>query len=179
MFYKEAPKMLCQLMPDIHVHDHRLRWSVRSHDLAVEVPRSNLASHARSFYQLRPNYGILFLPRFQPLDQGPASVGRLIAFWVLLRQQLLNNIFSAVDAKLCHVVKKEKKVHNTDKWSIVTFYIFCPDQSVSCKLKQNMILKLFKHKDTNTKIGNRNHNCKLDSIVVGHSRQRFGVCVAC
>ena len=48
MFYKEVPEMLCQLMPDIHVHDPRLRRSVSSH-LAVEVPRSNLVSHARSF----------------------------------------------------------------------------------------------------------------------------------
>ena len=24
IFYKEAPEMLCQLMPDIHVHDPRL-----------------------------------------------------------------------------------------------------------------------------------------------------------
>ena len=49
MFYKEAPELLCQLMPDIHVHDPRLQRSVRTHDLAVEVPRSNLVSHARSF----------------------------------------------------------------------------------------------------------------------------------
>ena len=49
MFYNEAPELLCQLMPDIHVHDPRLWQSVRSHDLAVEVPRSNLVSHARSF----------------------------------------------------------------------------------------------------------------------------------
>ena len=62
------------------------------------------------FYHLRPNYGILFLPKFQPLDQGPASVERLIAFWVLLRQQLLNDSFvSDVNAQLCHVVKKKKK----------------------------------------------------------------------
>ena len=27
MFYKETPELLCQLMPDIHVHDPRLRWS--------------------------------------------------------------------------------------------------------------------------------------------------------
>ena len=52
-------------------------------------------------------YKIIFLPKFQPLDQGPASVERLTAFWVLLRQQLLNDIFdSAVNAQLCHVVQK-------------------------------------------------------------------------
>ena len=85
MFYKEAPELLCQLMPDIHVHNPRLRRSVRSHDLAVEVPRSNLVSHARLFLPSTAIYGILFLPKFQPLDQGPASVGRLIAFLVLLR----------------------------------------------------------------------------------------------
>ena len=44
--------LLCQLMPDI-VHDLWLRRSVRSHDLAVEVPRSNLVSHARSFLPSR------------------------------------------------------------------------------------------------------------------------------
>ena len=48
MFYKEAQELLCQLMPDIHVHDPRLRRSVRSHNLAVEFPRSNLVSNARS-----------------------------------------------------------------------------------------------------------------------------------
>ena len=47
IFYKEAPELWCQLMPDINVHDPRLRRSVRSHDLAVEVSRSNLVSHAR------------------------------------------------------------------------------------------------------------------------------------
>ena len=61
-------------------------------------------------YHLQLNYGILFLSKFQPLDQGPASVGRLIAFWVLLRQQLLNDIFVfAVNAQLWHVVTKKKK----------------------------------------------------------------------
>ena len=61
MFYKEAPELLCQLMPDIHVYDPRLRRSVRSHDLAVEVPRSNLVSHARSFLPSTAQlYGILF-----------------------------------------------------------------------------------------------------------------------
>ena len=36
-------------MPNIHMHDHRLWQSVRSSDLAVEVPKSNLVSHARLF----------------------------------------------------------------------------------------------------------------------------------
>ena len=64
------------------------------------------------FYHLWPNNGILFLPKFQPLDQGPASEGRLIAFWVLLRQQLLNDfLVSAVNAQLCHVIKNLKKMN--------------------------------------------------------------------
>ena len=49
MFYKDAPELLCQLMPDIQSRDPRLRQSVRDHDLAVEVPRSNLVSHERTF----------------------------------------------------------------------------------------------------------------------------------
>ena len=49
MFYKEAPELLGQLMPDIYVHEPRLRRSVRSHDLAVEVQKPNHVSHARSF----------------------------------------------------------------------------------------------------------------------------------
>ena len=49
MLCMDAPELLCQLMPDIHVHDSRLGRSVRSHDLALEFPRSNLVSHARSF----------------------------------------------------------------------------------------------------------------------------------
>ena len=110
MFYKEAPELLCQLMPDIHVHDPRLRRSLRSHGLVMEVPRPNLISHARSFLPSTAQLWILFLPKFQQLDQGLASVGKLITFWVLLRQQLLNDFFaSAVNAQLCHVVKKKKK----------------------------------------------------------------------
>ena len=34
MLYKEAQEMLCQLIPDIHVYDPRLRRSVRSHYLS-------------------------------------------------------------------------------------------------------------------------------------------------
>ena len=49
VFYGEAPELLCHMMPDFYVHDPRLRWSVRSHDLAVEVLRSNFVSHSRSF----------------------------------------------------------------------------------------------------------------------------------
>ena len=49
MYYREAPELLLQLLPDHHQLDPRLRRSVRSHDLAVEVPRSNLVSHERSF----------------------------------------------------------------------------------------------------------------------------------
>ena len=49
MFYGEASEVLCNLMPDIQVHDPRLRKSVRPHDLAVVIPRSNLVKHQRSF----------------------------------------------------------------------------------------------------------------------------------
>ena len=49
MYYGEAPELLLQLLPEHHQLDPRLRRSVRSHDLAVEVPRSNLVSHERSF----------------------------------------------------------------------------------------------------------------------------------
>jgi len=49
MFYKEAPELLCHIMPNIQTHDPRLRQSVRSHTLAVEIPRSNIVSHQRSF----------------------------------------------------------------------------------------------------------------------------------
>ena len=49
MFYNEAPELLCQLLPEHLQLDPRLRRSVRSHDLAVVVPRSNLVSHSRSF----------------------------------------------------------------------------------------------------------------------------------
>ena len=108
MFYKEAPELLCQLMPDIYVHDPRLRRSVRSHDLAVEFPRSNLVSHARSFLPSTAQLWNSVPAQIPAIRSGPASVGRLIAFWVLLRQQLLNDIFvSAVNAQLCHVVKKK------------------------------------------------------------------------
>ena len=75
MFYKEAPELLCQLMPDIHVHDPRLRRSVRSHDLAVDVPRSNLVSHARSFL---PSTAQLWnsLPAQIPAIRSRASFSR-------------------------------------------------------------------------------------------------------
>ena len=49
MFYGNAPELLCQLLPDQLQTDPRLRRSVRSHDLAVQIPRSNLVSHERSF----------------------------------------------------------------------------------------------------------------------------------
>ena len=49
MYYGEAPELLCQLLPEHLQLDPRLRRSVRSHDLAVQIPRSNLVSHKRSF----------------------------------------------------------------------------------------------------------------------------------
>ena len=71
-------------------------------------------------YHLWPSYGILYLPKFKPLDQGPASVGRLITFWVLLLQQLLNDIFfSAVNAQFCHVVKKKKAAYKSGLFGII------------------------------------------------------------
>ena len=75
MFYSEAPELLCQLMPDIHVHDPRLWPTVRSHDLAVEVLRSNLVSHARSFL---PSTAQLWnsLPAQIPSIRSKASFSR-------------------------------------------------------------------------------------------------------
>ena len=62
-------------------------------------------------YHLRPNYGILFLPKFQPLDREPAPAGRLIAFWAILRQQLLNEFLSlAVNAQFSHVINRIQTV---------------------------------------------------------------------
>ena len=49
IYYGEAPELLCQLLPEHLQLDPRLRRSVRSHDLAVQIPRSNLVSHKRSF----------------------------------------------------------------------------------------------------------------------------------
>ena len=49
MYYGEAPELLCQLLPEHLQLDPRLRRSVRSHDLAVQIPRSNQVSHKRSF----------------------------------------------------------------------------------------------------------------------------------
>ena len=48
MYYREAPELLLQLLPEHHRLDPRLRRSFRSHVLAVEVPRVNLVSHERS-----------------------------------------------------------------------------------------------------------------------------------
>ena len=76
MFYMEAPELLCQLMPNIHVHDPRLRRSVRSMTKQWKSQDQTLSAMQDHFYHLRPNYGILFLLKFQPLDQGPASVSR-------------------------------------------------------------------------------------------------------
>ena len=75
MIYKEGPELLCQLMPDIHVQYPRLRRSVRSNDLAVEVPRSNLVSHARSFL---PSMAQLWnsLPAQIPAIRSKASFSR-------------------------------------------------------------------------------------------------------
>ena len=42
-------QLLCQLLPEHLQLDPRLRRSVRSNDLAVQLTRSNLVSHKRSF----------------------------------------------------------------------------------------------------------------------------------
>ena len=75
IFYKEAPELLCQLMPKIQTRDPRLRRSVRDHDLAVVVPRSNLVSHERSFL---PSTARLWnsLPSYIPAIKPRASFSR-------------------------------------------------------------------------------------------------------
>ena len=45
----ERPRNCLRLLPEHLQLDPRLRRSVRSHDLAVQIPRSNLISHKRSF----------------------------------------------------------------------------------------------------------------------------------
>ena len=82
---------------NIHVYDPRLRWSVRSPDPAVEVPRSNLSAMQDHFYHLRPNYRILFLWQIPSIRSRPSfsrEVNDFIAFWLLLHQQLLNDFLS-------------------------------------------------------------------------------------
>lgn len=49
MYHGNAPDLLCELLPEPHVIDPRLRRSVRTHHLAVAVPGSNLVGHRRSF----------------------------------------------------------------------------------------------------------------------------------
>ena len=49
MYCGEAPGLLCQLLPEHLQLGPRLGRSVGSHGLAVQVPRSNLVSHKRSF----------------------------------------------------------------------------------------------------------------------------------
>ena len=49
MYYGGAPGLLCQLLPERLRLGPRLGRSVGSHGLAVQVPRSNLVGHGRSF----------------------------------------------------------------------------------------------------------------------------------
>ena len=70
MYYGEAPELLLQLLPEHHQLDPRLRRSVRSHDLAVEVPRSNLVSHGDLLFHLQPAPGIHCLNPFPHWRSG-------------------------------------------------------------------------------------------------------------
>ena len=102
-------------MPVDGVHDPRLQRSVRSYDLALKGSRSNLVSHVRSFYHLRPSYGILFLPKFHQLDQWQASVQRLntSSFGCYFVNMLLN-VFCFVLFCFCFFVSSVKKrIRNT------------------------------------------------------------------
>ena len=127
MFYEEALELLCQLMPNIHVHDPRLRWSVRSHDLAVKVPRSNLVSHARSFL---PSTAQLWnsLPAQIPAIRSRASFSREVNRFLGANSSAASKWFffvSAVDAQLCHVIKdlKKKKIFPVCiKWNSLWLY---------------------------------------------------------
>ena len=96
------------------------------------------------FYHLQPNYAIqLFLTQFQPLDQGQTSVGRLIAFWVPLRQQLLN-VFACLLVCLflfCFVLclwicRKKKKKGGTCTRACVHQLIRTPNTSAICQKKK-------------------------------------------
>ena len=106
MLYKEAQEMLCQLMPDSHVHDPRLRRSVRSLYLAVEVPRSNLVSHARSFL---PSTAKLWnslpaqIPAIRPRANFSREVNRILCATSSAASEWFS--ISAIKAQLCYVIK--------------------------------------------------------------------------
>ena len=100
IFAKCAPMTPCPLLVQPladarhHVQDTRLWWSVRSQDLAVEVPRSNLVSYARSFL---PSTAQLWNPipaQIPPIRSKASFSGEVIAFWLLLCQLLLNDFLS-------------------------------------------------------------------------------------
>ena len=59
----EAPGLLCQLLPERLQLDPRLRHSVRSHDLAVQVPRSWSATGDLLFHWW-PAFGVLCVNAF-------------------------------------------------------------------------------------------------------------------
>ena len=64
MYYGEAPELLCQFLPEHLQLDPRLRRSVRSHDLAVQIPRSNLVGTRDLLFHQQPASGILYLNTF-------------------------------------------------------------------------------------------------------------------
>ena len=82
----------------VDLHLSHCAVTVKSQDQTLSVMQDH-------FYHLQPNCGILFLPKFQPLDQGPVSAGRLIAFCLLLHQLLLNYFLSLLLSQLCQVIK--------------------------------------------------------------------------
>ena len=95
-------------MPDIHVHDPRLRRSVRSYDLAVlvEVPRSNIVSPKIS----RPIiYGLIMEFSSYP---NPAFLtkGQLQQEGWSLCQQLLNYFCCLLLLMLSYAMSLKKKI---------------------------------------------------------------------
>ena len=67
-------------------------------------------SHARLFLPSTAQLWNSLPAQIPAIRSSGASVGRLIAFWLLLCQQLLNdNFVSAINAQLCHVVKKKSE----------------------------------------------------------------------
>ena len=110
MFYNDAPELLCQLMPDSYVHDPRLWQSVRTHDLAVEVPRSNLVSHARSFLPSTAQLWNSF-PAQIPALRSRASFSREVNCFLGATSSAASEWYfiSAVNAQLCHVLKKKRE----------------------------------------------------------------------
>ena len=104
-------------MPDIHVHDPRLRRSVRSYDLAVlvEVPRSNLVSPKIS----RPIiYGLIMEFSSYP---NPAFLtkGQLQQEGWSLCQQLLNYFCCLLLLMLSYAMSlKKRQKRRVKQWEL-------------------------------------------------------------